>query len=127
MTVSHNAPAYLPTSWTLEFDGHPPSRNDRLHWRTAHKWAKHWKQLVMLKCRETHVARCQRVRVSLVVLRPRLGVADPDNDACRTKHLIDGLVAAGVVPDDTYAHVELGPVSEERGAKGVRLIVEMLR
>lgn len=113
-------------SWTLEFDGHPPSRNDHVHWRTAHRWARHWKTLAALQAKALSIPPCERIRVSLVVVRPRLGVGDPDNDSCRYKHLIDGLVAAGVIPKDTYKHVELGPVTEERGPAGVRLTIDAL-
>lgn len=116
-----------PDVWILELPGHPPSRNDRLHWRTAHRISRHWKGLTMLKAREAGIPACTRVRLSLVVLRRALGVSDPDNDACRLKHLVDGLVAAGVITDDTYRHVELGPVSEQRGPKSVRLFVQRIK
>lgn len=114
----------LPTVWTLEFSGHPPSRNDHVHWRTQHRWARQWKSATLVRVREAGIPPLGRVRLSLVIVRPRLGVADPDNDACRIKHLADGLVAAGVIKNDTYEFVDLGPVTEERGPKGCRLLVE---
>jgi hypothetical protein len=71
--------------------------------------------------------RLQRARISAVIYRQRLGVADGPGDSERLKPLVDGLVTAGVLANDRRREVEYGEVREEhigdRGP-GILLIVE---
>lgn len=71
----------------------------------------------------------ERVRISAVMERRSLGVADEDNDRSRLKPLVDGLRDAGVIANDTRGFVEWGTVTERRAGPdgpGVLLIVEAL-
>lgn len=117
---------YLETSWTLEFQGHPPGPNEKrkLHWTKLAKITDHWHELTGLQVLIVGVPKLTRIRLRGVVIRPRLGVADQSNDAGRFKEIEDGLVMAGVVPKDTYAHVEWVGIREERGPKAVRVEIE---
>lgn len=115
-----------PTTWTLEFAGYPPSANARLHWRTRAKVAKFWRGAALLEAKRLGIPPCERIRISAVVIRRALGVADEDNDRGRLKPVQDGIRDAGVIPNDRRECVELGPVTEERGPKGLRVIVERL-
>lgn len=113
-------------SWVLEFEGYPPSPNARLHWRTKARVTKHWRSTARLKAALAGIPQCPRVRISVVIIRRALGVADEDNDRARMKALVDGLRDAGVIENDTYGNVEWGTMREERGRKGLRVIVERL-
>lgn len=119
---------YLPTRWVLEFDGHPPGPNEKrkMHHFKLAEVTKRWHELTAQMVLINKVPKLQRIQLSAVVIRPRLGVADQSNDAGRFKEIEDGLVKAGVVPKDTYAHVQWAGISEERGKAGLRLIVEAI-
>ena len=112
--------------WLLHLDGLPPGPNARLHWSERHRLAQQWKTAAYLLARSHRIPRLERLRLSIVVYRRRLGTADPDNDWARVKPAVDGIVAAGVVPSDTYRYVEIGAVREERGPEGILLILEEL-
>ena len=104
----------------------PPGPNARPHWYTRALTARQWKERVYLECRRLEIPRLARIRLSAVIYRKHLGVADEDNDRARLKPALDGIVAAGVIPTDTRRFVELGPVTEARGAPGVELLIEEL-
>lgn len=114
--------------WVLEFDGMPPNPNARLHYMARARSAKHWRRLASLYhvLLGERIPPQQRVRLSLVFTRRTLGRADEDNDRARAKNLVDGLIDAGVIPNDTRGHIEWGPCTEEKGPPGVRLIIEAL-
>lgn len=109
--------------WVLKFDGHPPSLNDRMHWRTRAKVTKHWRSQARLRASLAGIPKCERIRVCAVIHRRALGVADEDNDRSRLKPVVDGLVDAGVIPNDARGQVEWGTVLEERGPKSVTVWV----
>ncbi|MGH2362423.1 MAG: hypothetical protein ACRDGM_18015 [bacterium] len=69
----------------------------------------------------------KRTRLSAIIYRSVLGRADEDNDRSRLKPIIDGLVDAGLVPDDRREYVELGKVSEaKRKWPGIMMLAEEL-
>lgn len=102
----------------------PPNANDRTHWRHKGPWVKALRAAAKQAAKQAGIPCLERVRIGAVIRRERIGQADADNDTSRLKNLIDGLVDAKVVPNDTYRHVEIGTVTEERGPVGVLLIVE---
>ena len=110
--------------WELTFEGIPPSPNQRLNWRDKARAAKEWRTAACLKAQEAGIPALERMKVSAVVYRANLGVADEDNDRSRLKACLDGVVDAGVVPRDTRKYVVWGTVTEERGPRGLRIIVE---
>lgn len=101
--------------------------NDRLHWAPA---AKRNKALREMGCA---TARFQRVRdlgpthVAAFIGYTRNGKADPANAAPTVKALIDGMVDAGVWPDDDSTYV-IGPTylrdpKTADGTYSVRLVL----
>lgn len=103
----------------------PPNANDRLHFRVKGPWVKAWRTEAWAAARRRQIPRLERVRVSMVLFRTRLGVADPDGDWQRVKPLLDGLRDAKVLPNDTHKHVTLGTIEEKRGPElGLLLILE---
>lgn len=113
-------------AWTLEFDGVPPGPNHRLHWARKAALNKTWRTVAYLKAQEQRIPLQAGVRLSAVIYRTRLGVADEDNDRARLKALVDGIADAGVVAKDTRKHVAWGAVTEERGQPRVVLTIEPL-
>lgn len=110
--------------WELRFQDIPPGPNDRMHYHARATSARVWRQLAWSLALAHGVGPCQQVHISAVVHRQTTGRADEDNDRARLKPLVDGLVDARVVPDDTRVHVTWGAVREEPGARGVTLIIE---
>ena len=113
-------------TWTLEFAGYPPSPNARMHIYAKSKSNKQWRRFAGLAARYQEIPPQQRIRLSAVIVRRALGVADEDNDRARLKPVVDGLVDAGVIPNDHRGCVEWGSVDEERGPAGLRLVIEAL-
>lgn len=111
-------------SWVLRFDGMPPGPNARLHWRLRAFAMRDWKMRTVVLVRAAEIPRLERIRISIIYYRRRLGVCDWDNDVARAKPAVDGIVAAGVVASDTRAFVTWGTVEEARGAPGVEILVE---
>ena len=104
----------------------PPNANDRLHWRVRAPWVAEWRKASADNARALQIPALGRVRISAVIYRSHLGKADADGDLARLKPLVDGLVDAGVIPDDRRQFVEYGPVIEHRatGEPGLLLILE---
>lgn len=107
----------------------PPNINERtrLHWRTERRLTAYWKQQAWALAKAQQLPALGKIRVSAVIHRDATGKADRGGDEERLKPLLDGLVQAGVVPDDTYASVTLGDVSECRSSssiRGIELIIE---
>ena len=88
-----------------------------------------WRKAAKEQAQGRRIPSCERVRISAVYHRTRLGQADEDNDRNRLKALVDGLRDAGVIKRDTRKHVTYGGSTEvkaEQGACGILLIVEAL-
>lgn len=110
----------------------PPNINERraLHPMVERKLVEFWRNRVPMEVRRQHGMRpLAHARISAVIYRRNLGVADGSGDSERLKPLVDGLVQAGVLPNDRRSEVTYGAVEEQhigyRG-EGVLLIVEEL-
>ena len=105
-------------SLTLQFDQMPPaalSPNSRLHFRRKAKIVKEWRELTHL----TTMVAIQRQRIrgkweraiwSPIFTWPDRRRRDEDNACSRCKPLLDGIVDAGLIPDDDKYHLERGQV-----------------
>jgi hypothetical protein len=102
------------------------SANDRLHWRPERNRKK------ALRSRGAFTARSSGLVVPtpcIVVAEIGLratGRADAENAAPTAKCLIDGLVTAGALPDDSSEHItattfRLGPRVTEKGWRRITL------
>lgn len=109
----------------------PPSTNERrqLGYWGERKLVGYWRGEGARLAREAGIPPLGRIRVSAVIYRRALNVADEDNDRSRLKPLVDSLRDAKVIANDNRKYVDYGEVTEqhigERGA-GVLLIVERL-
>lgn len=113
--------------WELRFNGVPPvNQNSRAHWRKKAEEVSQWRCVGLLWAREQGIPNLPRARFTATIYRRNLNVADEPGDWERLKPIIDGLVDAGVVPNDTRRYVEYGRCAEAHGAPGVLLVVEAL-
>ena len=105
----------------------PFNQNTRMNWRVKAKIAADWRSFTALTARSQSVPTLKKVKISAIFHRKVIGRADWDGDVTRLKHLIDGLVDAGIAPDDRRAFMTYGSIDEqkmdERGI-GVTLILE---
>ena len=106
----------------------PPTKNGSRGNPYVHNaWVQEWREAARDQAWAAGIPPCDRIRISAVVHRSRIGVADAENDHARLAPLQDGLVDAKVVPKDTYRYVERGAVREMRAGMdgpGIELIVE---
>ena len=104
------------------------SANQRLHWADKARRTR-WVR-AMAKSAALHLPKYSRAVVTSWVGYPRAGRADPSNAAQLVKAAIDGLVDAGVFPDDDSAHVVDGgyrrDVKCRPGIHTLRLVIEAI-
>jgi hypothetical protein len=91
------------------------SLNGRLHWAERNRAAQQLKSAAHVMARAAKAPALQRAEITVEYQPPDRRRRDPDNYAATGKPLIDGLVAAGVLPDDdgkhvTAVHYRIGPV-----------------
>ncbi|MCP2265545.1 hypothetical protein ACFQHV_01120 [Promicromonospora thailandica] len=90
------------------------SANDRLHWQAVRRKKNAVKTLARAAAADE--PRLERAELAVLVHYPTAVRADPHNVASTVvKAAIDGIVLAGVLPDDDDEH--LTHVSFERGPK----------
>lgn len=101
------------------------SANQRLHWAVRAKRVKALRQWAGFEARRLEMPKAERVAVSVWVHPgPRTRRLDPPNYADTVKAVIDGVVDAEVLPDDTGKHVIA--VTYREGARWPRTTVEVL-
>lgn len=104
------------------------SANGRFHWAAKARRTKALRQRGFMAAKQAKVDSFQTLHVTAFVQYPTGGRADPANSAPTAKALIDGLVDAGVLPDDDSTHLvgldfrrDLGRC--QRGWHRVRLVL----
>ena len=97
--------------------------NQRLHRMAQAKLTKTW--------REASAAAAHgitpfpgRVRIVAHIHKPRGGRYDPGNLYPTAKAILDGIVDAGLLPDDDHTHV-IGPDMRHGGKGEPRIIIEI--
>ena len=93
------------TTYTLAIPGRPISSNKRMHPQAWQRETKLWRLAAKVAAESVSVPMLDKVKVQAC---PWLkGKRSQDVGACMraVKAAIDGLVDAGVLPDDTPAHV----------------------
>lgn len=84
----------------------PLNLNDRRHWAAKAREVKQVKEDTFALVKQARIPACQRVRVTMVYEPPDKRRRDADNLVATLKPVLDGLVLAKVIPDDTPEHVE---------------------
>lgn len=109
-------------------DGKPPlNANDRLHWAVKNRRAQDIKDAIGWRVRENNIPRLEHVAVQLVFQPQDRRRRDPSNLMPTQKAAVDGLVAAGVVVDDTPTYVEESVpavLNPDGGPRRMWLVVE---
>lgn len=91
--------------------------NDSDHWRVVHPITQAWKTNAIEAATAAELPKgLVRIRIDGQVIKPRGGRYDAMNFYPTAKAIVDGLVAYGLVPDDSNQYVE-GPFLTE-GGKG---------
>lgn len=115
-------------TWIIRVDGWLPERANvllRCHWSRRRKLLIAAGQHMGLARLLAGVPRADdtqaRRRVSVVYHQPRGPAADPD---ARWKHLLDALVNAGLLVDDSPKWCELGSVETVRGPRQTVITLE---
>ncbi len=119
-------------SWVLELPFTTPlSLNDRAHWRAKAAVTKTWRDAALVLIRAQRVPACGRVRVALFYTPVDNRARDPLNLVASLKAVEDGIVDAGVIPDDSMRyHTSVMPVITAKGPlrpSGNRLWVVLTR
>lgn len=107
--------------WTFQLPMVKPlSLNDRMNYWVRAQAVKQVRDDVHILCRAHKVPKCEKVSVHLVWFPgPLVRRRDPLNLVATLKAVEDGVVQAGVVPDDTPQYVK--SVMPEIGEKSVRV------
>jgi len=109
--------------WTVDLDGGEPlSANDREGWQARSERVRTWRRNAQLRARLVGVPRLARARITLHAVPPVRRKRDPSNLMPTQKAVLDGLVAAGILPDDDPEHVVedmpvLHPATENETAR----------
>lgn len=82
------------------------SLNARPHWAARHRATKNLRTRIELEARELRIGRHTRIKVRVTYQPPDRRHRDRDNLVRVQKTMIDGLVDAHVIPDDTPDHVD---------------------
>ena len=115
-------------SWRIELPAGMPllSMNGRLHWAQQRRRAADLKQAAWAVTKAAKVPALARAWIMVEYQPPDRRVRDHDNlPAASGKHCIDGIVAAGVLPDDKPPYVQglYYRVSEETHPRGRLVLV----
>jgi crossover junction endodeoxyribonuclease RusA len=111
----------------LPWERPPLSLNDRLNWRPERKLKIEIREAAHWLAKANKIPPLERVRVTLEWWVPDRRVRDEDNPIATYKCLADGLVTAGVVPDDAPKYMDKSKMVDIIYSKGVRqtfLLVE---
>lgn len=89
----------------LTFTKPPLNMNQRMHWAQKAKITKAIRHEAMIRCRATRIRKANHITVQLHYQPRDNRRRDPSNLMPTQKALVDGIVDAGIVPDDTPQYV----------------------
>lgn len=115
--------------WQLVWDGPPPPNmngSDSPFRRRAARRLWRANAAILAERAQLPTREIIRYRISGVISRRALLVADHDGDVSRFKSILDSLVDGDYLPGDTRRYVEWGPITEARGPAGFTLTIEEL-
>lgn len=94
-------------TWLLDLPyGRPVTLNDRMSHIVRWKRTKPYREAAYVLARAAKIPPCDKVRVTLIYTPRDRRVRDPLNLVPTVKALEDGLVDAGVVPDDNPTYLQ---------------------
>lgn len=100
-------PGLTGQSWEFDLPQTVPlSLNDRRAWQANYQLKKSYREAAHVLARAARIPKCQRIRVYLVYTPRDVRRRDPLNLVATLKAVEDGIVDAGIVPDDTPMYLE---------------------
>ncbi|GCL71776.1 hypothetical protein PN4B1_16810 [Paenibacillus naphthalenovorans] len=92
---------------TIRVNEFPPTLNElnNMHFMKRAKLKEKWENIVSKACMEYGVMPIQKASITLEFWFPDKRRRDPDNYSFSAKFLLDGLVKAGVLPDDSFNEI----------------------
>lgn len=103
--------------WLIVLPGLPKMTNSMMSsWRARYGHAKKWKVALALECHRQKIPLLKKARLTLT----RFSAVESDFDGLVSgfKHLIDGLVEAGVLPDDKMSTIGQPTYAWEKAKRG---------
>lgn len=127
------APATRPDSdapWVLTLAGNRPellTANGRVHWRVRAARTRYWRSLTLLQARSRlNTGTWQRLQSARIEIRldwPDARRRDPANWAPTAKAIVDGLVDAGLLPDDDHTHLTGPDLRRGTGPHAIHVLI----
>lgn len=123
-----SAPQVVARGWVLPaITGRRLTANDRMHWRPRAEITAEWRRLGWATAKQARIPQLRRAHVLIEWLPPDRRRRDPANASPMGKALVDGLVDAGVLPDDSAEFLDgpdyrLGPPAPADRRYAPRLI-----
>jgi len=118
-------------SWLIRFDWERPplTANQRLHWSKKAQLTKRIRKVAALEAANANIPALGQCRVQLVWMVLDSRRRDVDNVVPTLKAMCDGLVDAGIVPDDTPDYMQklmpvIHRVDREFGPAQLQLVIE---
>ena len=116
---------------TLHLPGHPPTANQLHRMDHISRWQsrQQWKGWTIIAAQESKLAglRITPARIHATYTFTTRRERDYDNLVAGLKGVIDGLVAAQVIPDDSLEHlrgIDILEVVDRKASPGIELWVE---
>lgn len=101
---------------------YPPTLNARLHWRARHVISTRWKEATWAAIRSGKLTPMME-RATVTITRRGIRPVDQDNLVTGVKPILDGIVMAGLLPDDNLRHVQLVVLDEKVSHKEDECVV----
>lgn len=133
-----DAPTPLPgrtgiVAMTFDLAGTPPGPNASRHWAVRSRDNEQWKgdaqrtMTEVIRRAKIHDTPWPAVDITAIFKFAKSGRRDVDNLAASLKPIIDGIVAAGAVADDSYLYVDYVGARVQRTLVPAPLVVITVR
>ena len=115
--------------WSLSHNERPITANKyrNLHHQAAADYNRSWRAAFFALAKEAKVPACQVIEITVQKVQAKGTLSDTMAEAPVVKAAIDGLVDAGVIPDDTGKHLAavtfLPPVKGDKDTLTLRIDV----
>lgn len=128
VTIDVPAPYFAPVrkraTGKLQQVGPWLNSNDRLHRMQEVKITRAWREAAAERAKYIPPFTNQ-VHITAHIFKPRAGRFDPNNLAPTTKAIVDGLVHAGLLADDSTEYV-IGPDHRHGGVGNPEIVLEII-
>ena len=113
---------------TIRINNIPPTQNElrRMHYHQVASEKKEWERIVSIIVREQKIQPVDQVKVTYEFCFKDKKRRDPDNYAASAKMLQDGLVKAGILPDDNFNHVHELTIKRGETNKHPHILIHLL-